>query len=93
MIAARQEDRSSTNRISGRLVFLVNNEWALTDRGLEGVKSAYVLAPGRNVSGRWVGVDIKESACPMNCDPDLWNEAQYYMSRLARLSGDRYRSR
>ena len=44
MYAARQEPADSAKRLRGRLTFLVNDEWVLTDIGLESTVSDAVFA-------------------------------------------------
>ena len=43
MVEARQAPEGSSTRLNGKLVLLINNEWALTDAGLEGVLSNHLF--------------------------------------------------
>ena len=81
LFAAHQELTDSIGRLNGRLIFLVNREWALTDVGLESIVSTDVFPPGR-AAGTWVAIDIEDTPCPSGCDAALWEEAQYYMQSM-----------
>ena len=39
MVEARQAPEGSSKRLNGKLMLLINDEWAFTDAGLEGTQS------------------------------------------------------
>lgn len=83
MVEARQAAEGSGKRLKGRLRLLINDEWALTDAGLEGTKSD-LLYPWRSI-GRY-GENLERAGdfqCPPNCQEGLWDEAKTYAGRLA----------
>ena len=83
MVEARQAAEGSSKRLNGRLRLLINDEWALTDAGLEGTKSD-LLYPWRSI-GRY-GENLERPGdfqCPPNCQERLWGEAKTYAGRLA----------
>ena len=83
MVEARQAAEGSSKRLNGRLRLLINDEWALTDAGLEGTKSD-LLYPWRSI-GRY-GENLEGAGglqCPPNCQERLWDEAKTYAGRLA----------
>ena len=82
LFVAHQEPTGSLGRLNGRLIFLVNKEWALTDVGLEGIVSEDIFTPGRSSAGFWSAIDIANTPCPHGCDAVLWEEAQYYMRSM-----------
>ena len=88
MYAARQEPADSVKSLAGRLVFLVNDEWALTDIGLESIVSGTVFKYRKGILGTREGIDIDDTPCPPGCDPVLWEEAQYYMERMHWMTSD-----
>ena len=81
MTGTLQDPRQSTRTPRGKLALLINQEWALTDIGLEGITSDNIFTPGRK-DGRWVAIDVSETPCPPDCDNDLWNEAKAYMDSM-----------
>lgn len=88
MYATRQEPADSIKRLAGRLMFLVNDDWVLTDVGLESTASEAVFAPSKTVLGTADGIHIANTPCPIGCDPALWEEAQHYMQRMHRITSD-----
>ena len=70
---ARQQPRNSPRRLQGRLITLINDEWVLTDHGLESVDDAAVVkAPV---------IEFAEMECPEGHDPDAWAEAVAYFRK------------
>lgn len=88
MYASRQEPVDSVKKLNGRLRFLINDEWALTTIGLESTVSDAVFKHRRGFLDRREGIDIGHTPCPPGCDPDLWEEAQYYMQRMHWITSD-----
>ena len=88
MYAASQEPADSIKRLNGRLRFLVNDEWVLTDSGLESTISDAVFNYGKGILGTREGIDIGDTPCPPVCEPGLWEEAQYYMQTMDRITSD-----
>ncbi|MCY3568187.1 MAG: hypothetical protein OXH38_06135 [Chloroflexi bacterium] len=83
MVEARQAAEGSSNRLHGRLRLLINDEWVLTDAGLEGTKSDLIF-PWRSI-GQY-GEHLERTGdfgCPPNCQEHLWDEAKTYAGRLA----------
>ena len=71
MIEARRSPEDSPRRLHGRLRMLVNDQWAITDEGLESRRSSYIS------QSRPPGT----AQCPAGHDEQLWQEALFY-SRL-----------
>ena len=88
MYATNQEPADSVKRLTGRLMFLVNDEWVLTDVGLESTGSEIVFPPSKTIMGTADGIHIANTPCPTGCDPALWEEAQYYMQRMHWMTSD-----
>lgn len=88
MNAARQEPEGSVKSLAGRLMFLVNDEWVLTDVGLESTLSDRVFEYERGILGTREGIRIGDIPCPPGCDPDLWEEAQNYLQRMHWMTSD-----
>lgn len=88
MHAARQEPAGSIKSLTGRLQFLVNDEWVLTDVGLESTVSGTAFEYKRGILGTREGIRIGGIPCPTGCDPTLWEEAQYYMQRMHWMTSD-----
>ena len=82
MYAASQEPADSVKSLSGRLVFLINDEWILTDVGLESTVSGVAFKYRKSIFGTREGIDIDDGSCPPGCNPDLWKEAQHYLQRM-----------
>lgn len=89
MQSARQAPEGSNKRLEGKMIFLINKEWALTEAGLEGTQSDNLFIPGRNQYGEWVGIDVSDTTCPSDCDPNLWEETKTYMAMLLSVITDR----
>ena len=68
MIQARRSAADSPGRLQGRLRLLVNDEWAVTDMGLESRISSFHLP--------WYPDETH--ACPRDHDEALWEEAIFY---------------
>ena len=83
MVAAHQEPQGSDNRIDGKLIFLINDEWVMTDTGLEGTKSSHVFRWGREYRPDTHIVFDRDRSCPEGCQEALWKEAVYYAVRLS----------
>ena len=88
MYASRQEPADSVLRLNGRLRFLINGEWVLTDIGLESTVSDTVFNYQKGLLGTREGIDIGDTPCPPGCDPVLWEEAQYYMQTMHWITSD-----
>lgn len=88
MYASRQEPADSVKRLNGRLRFLINDEWALTDIGLESTVSDTLFNYQKGLLGTREGIDIYNAPCPQGCDPGLWEEAQYYMQTMHWITSD-----
>ena len=88
MYASRQEPADSANKLNGRLTFLVNDEWALTDIGLESTVSDTVFKYRRGWLDRREGIAIGDAPCPPGCDSGLWEEAQSYIQRMHWITTD-----
>ena len=68
MTEARRSAADSPGRLQGKLRLLVNDEWAITDIGLESRISSFHL--------RWYPDETH--ACPRDHDEELWGEAIFY---------------
>ena len=88
MYAARQEPADSDKKLNGRLTFLINDEWILTDVGLESTVSGALFKYRKGIMGTREGIDIGDTPCPPGCDPVLWEEAQYYMQTMHWMTHD-----
>lgn len=82
MVAAHHEPKGSANRIDGKLIFLINDEWVLTDTGLEGTKSSRVFRWGREYGPDIHIIFDRDHSCPQGYQESLWKEAVYYATRL-----------
>ena len=85
MSDARQEPQGSSNRIESKLIFLINEEWAITDRGMEGTRSPHTFLWNRD----W-GPDVRitfggDESCPEGCSEHLWEEARHYAHHFTDL--------
>ena len=83
---------TSHQRLQGRLIFLINDEWALTSAGLEATQSDHIYASSLDIqpgiSNRRIGYKIAvehDSPCPDDCQSDLWREAKFYAMLLTVL--------
>ena len=92
MIDARLSPPTSHQRLQGRLIFLINDEWALTSAGLEATQSDHIYASSLDIqpgiSNRRIGYKIAvehDSPCPDDCQSDLWREAKFYAMLLTAL--------
>ena len=92
MIDARLSPLTSQRRLQGSLIFLINDEWALTSAGLEATRSDHVYASSRDIqpgiSTKRIGYKIAvehDTPCPDACQSDLWNEAKFYAILLTAL--------
>ena len=74
----------------GRVRFLINDDWALTDVGLEGIRTRLRFRPWREYFDGMHHDGLFEASCPAGYDEVLWNEAKKYCSRLRDLTGERY---
>lgn len=71
MTDSRQRAPSDPRRIRGRLILLVNDEWAITDEGLES-----------RIDGVSPWTAKAEESCPGGHDEQLWQEAVTYWSAV-----------
>ena len=88
MSSTLQDVKPETRRPTGKLVFYINEEWALTDIGLESTRSENIFIPKRNQYGEWVAIDIADTLCPPDCDNDQWHEASVYMENMKTIITD-----
>ena len=88
MTGMLQDTKPGIRRPEGKLVMLINREWALTDLGLECIVSDKTFTPGRNKFGEWVAIDISDTPCPPDCDDALWDEAKAYMESMNAIVTD-----
>ena len=72
MTEARRSPEDSPRRLQGHLRMLVNDQWAITDEGLESRRSGLVLR------SRPEGT----APCPEGHDEQLWQEAMIYSQLL-----------
>ena len=79
MVAARSAPQDSHKRLKGRLIFYVNEEWTLTDLGLESTQSDLVFEFGYSDYSEWAVVGVGDYQCPPEHNVHLWDEAQFYM--------------
>lgn len=82
------DPRPEARRPTGKLVFYINDEWALTDIGLESTKSEITFTPKRNQYVEWVAIDLADTLCPPDCHDDQWNEARAYMDSMKTIITD-----
>ena len=82
MVEAQKEPRDSHKRIRGKLTFLINDEWVLTDHGLEGTNSSHIFQWGGQYNQETHILLDKGLSCPEGCHEKLWKEAVYYSMRL-----------
>ena len=92
MIGARLSPPTSHQRLQGSLIFLINDEWALTSAGLEATQSHHIYSSSRDIqpgiSNKMPGYKIAvdhDSPCPDDCQSDLWTEAKFYAMLLTAL--------
>ena len=90
MMSAKRAQRGSNERIRGKLIYRINDEWALTSFGLEGIDSPEFFEAHRNEHGEYHGVDVLEIECPSGHDPELWDEAQGACISLVLAASDLY---
>ena len=82
MMAARKAPLGSGKRLSGKLMLLINDEWVVTDAGLEATQLGRLYRWCENPPhGNYI-IDLYDATCPPNCQQALWEEAGYYASRL-----------
>lgn len=82
MMAARRAPLVSGKRLSGKLILLINDEWVVTDAGLEATQLGRLYRWYENPPhGNYI-IDLYGATCPPNCQQALWEEARYYASRL-----------
>ena len=78
---ARNAASDSVQRLKGKLMFLINDEWVVTDAGLETTESDYCYRWYENPPhGDYI--DLHNEPGPPNCQQTLWEEARYYALRL-----------
>lgn len=82
MIEARHASQGSGKRLKGRLMLLINDEWVMTDAGLESIKSDHFYRWYENPSYGDNLPDLSNEPCPPDCQQTLWEEATYYAARL-----------
>ena len=81
MMDARRAPQGSGKRLNGKLMLLINDEWVVTDAGLEATESDHLY--------RWYEnpphdnyIDLYNALCPPDYQQALWEEAKYYAERL-----------
>ena len=72
MIDARRSPLGDPRRLQGRLVLLVNEQWAITTAGLESRMGDYCARPPLG----------NDEHCPKGHDGELWQEAIFYARLL-----------
>ena len=82
MIEARKAPQGSGKRLDGKLMLLINDEWVVTDAGLEATQFDLLYRWIRNPSYGNYLTDFSDRSCPPNCQQTLWDEARYYAKRL-----------
>ena len=82
MAGARQDSTERKSRILGKLFFMINEEWVLTDRGLESTLLDRIFGPEYDDYEQPYGINIANVPCPLECNADLWDETQWYVLRL-----------
>lgn len=84
MVEARGEPAGSGKRLNGRLIIRLNEEWALTDKGLERTQhdQHYAWDYHHELDCFYLAFTVG-TPCPDNCDESLWEEAWYYATRLS----------
>ena len=84
MVEARGEPAGSGRRLNGRLIMRLNEEWALTDVGLERTQhdQHYEWDYHHELDCIYLAFTVG-TPCPANCDESLWEEAWYYATRLS----------
>ena len=84
MIAARGEPAGSRRRLNGRLIMRLNEEWVMTDAGLERTEHDrhYEWDYHHKRDCFYLAFTIG-TPCPANCDESLWEEAWFYATRLS----------
>lgn len=86
MVTAQQEPPRGGRRVSGKLVFLINAEWVLTDRGLESINTDHFFRWGQKYGPNAHILLDTDRSCPEGCQESLWEEALYYTARLDKLA-------
>lgn len=90
MAAGRQNLAEGKSGIQGRLFFMINEEWVLTDKGLVSPLSTRIFGPRYDEYGQSFAIRISESPCPPECNAELWDEAQFYVLRLNEEISNRF---
>ena len=90
MVAARSAPQDSHKRLKGRLIFYINEEWTLTEEGLESTQSDRVFEYGYSEYGEWVVDGVSDSQCPPGHTAHLWDEAQFYMRTFINIETPQY---
>ena len=67
---ARQQPYGSPRRLRGKLIILINDDWVLTDHGLESISDDVVVKAG--------DAEGDDMMPPYGHDESLWGEAQTY---------------
>ena len=82
MVEARQAPEGSRKRLNGKLMLLINDEWALTSAGLEGIESDHFFQWELTTGPRLYIPLNEDGECPSGCQDHLWEEAKYYALRM-----------
>ena len=82
MMDARKAPQGSGERLKGKLMLLINDEWVVTDAGLEAIESDYCYQWYENPPYGDYIVDLYNEPRPPDCQQTLWEEARYYAARL-----------
>ena len=82
MVEARRQPMDSSHRLNGRLVLRINDEWVLTDDGLEAVEFSrrYPWTYDRDWDGYYFKTD--RLSYPGDCDIHMWVQAEFYAEHL-----------
>ena len=82
MVEARKAPQDSGKRLNGKLMLLINDEWVVTDAGLEATQLDRLYRWIENPSYDNYLRDFSNQSCPPGYEQTLWDEARYYAKRL-----------
>ena len=82
MMEARKAPQGSGKRLNGKLMLLINDEWVVTDAGLEATQLDRLYRWIESPSYGNYLTDFSNESCPPNYQQTLWDEARHYAKRL-----------
>ena len=82
MMEARKASQGSGKRLCGKLMLLINDEWVVTDAGLEATELGRLYRWYENPPHSNYIIDLYNAECPPKCQQTLWEEAKFYAERL-----------